>query len=143
MPPKAASRRGPSLRAMSKLIGRAAVIVAHYENVRRVAPDERRLGAALEGFLGAIVPELARGEDGVYVHLDKQGENGRALNFFGVEMPRGVFVTLQADKDETGEPWKEDGVRRRALKGDLGLLRNPSAWTNAFFAGVARSRLVW
>lgn len=128
---------------MSKLIGRASVIVAHYENVRRVAPDERRLGAALEGFIGAIVPELARGEDGVYVHFEKQGEYGRALNLFGVETRKGVFFTLQGDKDETGEPWTEEGVRRRALKGDLGLLRNPSAWTNAFFAGVARSRLVW
>lgn len=128
---------------MSKPTSRAAVIVAHYENVRRVAPDERRLGAALEGFLSALVPALGRGEDGVYVHLEKQGEYGRALNFYGLETAKGVFITLQADKDEKGDRWTEENIRRRTLKGDLGLLRNPSAWTNAFFSGVARTRLVW
>lgn len=128
---------------MSKLISRAALIVAHYENVRRVPPDQRHLGQALEGFLRAVVAELGCGDEGVYVHLEKQGEYGRALNFYGLQTKDGVLVTLQADKDEKGEPWTEEAIRRAALKGNLGLLRNPGAWTNAFFVGVAKSRLVW
>lgn len=127
---------------MSKLISRAGLVVAHYENVRRVPPDQRQLGRALEGFLRAFVAELGCAEEGVYVHLAKQGEYGRALNFYGLVEDEEVLVTLQADKDHKGEPWTEEAIRSATLEGELGLLRKPDAWTNAFFVGVAKTRLV-
>lgn len=128
---------------MSKLSSRAGLIIAHYENVRRVPPNQRQLGEALDGFLSAFVAELGCGEDGIYVRVPKEIPTyGRDLNFYGLVKDGEPVVALMADKDETGNPWTAESIRRATLSGKKGLLKNPDAWSNAFFVGAAKTRLV-
>jgi hypothetical protein len=126
------------------LVQRAAAIVAHHEDVRRVGPEDIRLGAALERFLLSVVPEMGLGSEPLHIHLRKESEYGRDMHFFGLDLPKGPSVTVKADPGPTGKAvWTISELRALCAADDRGLLRAPSAWVNPFFAGMARTRLVW
>lgn len=129
--------------AKPDLVERAAKIVAHHEDVRRVSPDEPRLGPAVEGFLSAMVAEMDRGAEGVYVHLERQTDFGRPLHMYGQMTSEGPKVIVKGDTTNGQLTWTRERLRDAALASDRGLLAVPSAWVHPYFAGSARSRLVW
>lgn len=121
---------------------RAATLMAHYEDVRRVPPGDRRLGVALSRFLVAfldaigaddvhvIVPGHQAWPNPIHVRVVRRREGGHAL-------------TLQyGPKDRKGDPWTPESLKQVALKGDRGLLDNVVQWGNPFLAGQVRG-LVW
>lgn len=128
---------------MSKLVSRAAFIVANYHNARRIANGDRAYGAAFKGLLEAITAELGRKGAEIHALMEKDSNAIGEIQFFGLVVEDIPRVTFQLSPAPDGAAWTTDRLRAFAVKGNGGLLDQPTAWMDPRIEGAARMFIWW